>query len=43
MPGILIETGFMTNPKDRQMIQSEQFGRALAKSIVSGLKTYYGQ
>jgi len=43
MPGLLIETGFMTNPKDRQMIQSEQFGRALAKSIVSGLKTYYGQ
>lgn len=43
MPGILIETGFMTNPKDRQMIQSEKFGRALAKSIVSGLKTYYGQ
>ena len=43
MPGILIETGFMTNPKDRQMIQSEQFGRALAKSIVSGLKTYYGK
>jgi N-acetylmuramoyl-L-alanine amidase len=43
MPGILIETGFMTNPKDRQMIQSEKFGHALAKSIVSGLKTYYGQ
>ena len=43
MPCILVETGFMTNPKDLQMIQSEKFGRALAKSIVSGLKTYYGQ
>jgi N-acetylmuramoyl-L-alanine amidase len=43
MPGVLIETGFLTNAHDRQMIQSEQFGRALAKSIVSGLKTYYGK
>ena len=43
MPGVLIETGFMTNQKDREMIQSEKFGHALAKSIVSGLKTYYGQ
>ncbi|MEI8282191.1 MAG: N-acetylmuramoyl-L-alanine amidase, partial [Armatimonadota bacterium] len=43
MPGILIESGFMTNQKDREMIQSEKFARALAKSVVSGLKTYYGQ
>ncbi len=43
MPSILIESGFMTNQKDREMIQSEKFARALAKSVVSGLKTYYGQ
>lgn len=43
MPAILIETGFMTNQKDRQMIQSEAFGKALAKSVVEGLKTYYGK
>ena len=43
MPGVLIETGFLTNAKDRQMVQSEAFGKALAKSVVAGLKTYYGQ
>lgn len=43
MPGVLIETGFITNPKDRQVLQSEAFGKALAKSVVAGLKTYYGQ
>lgn len=43
MPSILIETGFVTHPKDRKVIQSEEFGRALAKSVVAGLKTFYGQ
>ena len=43
MPSILIETGFLTNSKDRQVIQSDAFGKALAKSVVAGLKTYYGQ
>lgn len=43
MPGVLIETGFVTNSKDRAMIQSKAFGEALASSIVKGLKIYYGQ
>ena len=43
MPGVLIETGFVTNQKDRQVLLSDAFGKALAKSVVAGLKTYYGQ
>ncbi|HLO98089.1 MAG TPA: N-acetylmuramoyl-L-alanine amidase [Fimbriimonas sp.] len=43
MPGVLIESGFVSNSKDRAMIQSKEFGEALAKSVVKGLKIYYGQ
>jgi N-acetylmuramoyl-L-alanine amidase len=42
MPSVLIETGFISNPKDRQVIQTPEFGKVLAEGIVKGLKIYFG-
>lgn len=41
MPAILLETGFVMHPKDREVIQSRNFSEATAKSIVDGLKIYF--
>jgi N-acetylmuramoyl-L-alanine amidase len=42
MPSVLIETGFISNPRDRQVIQTPEFGKVLADGIVKGLKIYFG-
>jgi N-acetylmuramoyl-L-alanine amidase len=41
MPAILLETGFVMHPKDREVIQSREFAEATAKSIIDGLKIYF--
>lgn len=41
MPAILLETGFIMHPKDREVIQTPEFAQATAQSIVEGLKLYF--
>ncbi|MFZ3171196.1 MAG: N-acetylmuramoyl-L-alanine amidase [Carboxydocellales bacterium] len=39
--GVLIELGFMTNCREKQLLQQEQYQLELSKSIVSGLQDYF--
>lgn len=40
MPSILVETGFISNPKDEQFIRSEKGQDTIAKSIFDAFKLY---
>ncbi len=40
-PAIIVECGFMSNPKDDRLLNSENFRLELAKSIFSGITRYY--
>jgi N-acetylmuramoyl-L-alanine amidase len=40
MPAILIETGFITNSKERQRLLNSQYRERLADGVVSGIETY---
>lgn len=40
MPSILIETGFISNPKDASALKSSRHQNKLAKAIVQGLKNH---
>ncbi len=40
MPAILIETGFITNPSERERLLSNQYQEKLAQGIVSGIEGY---
>lgn len=40
MPAILVETGFITNPAERNRLLSSQYLKGLAEGIVSGMKAY---
>lgn len=39
-PGVLIETGYLSNPTERRLLQSENYQKGLAKSITNGVKNY---
>lgn len=39
-PGVLIETGYLSNPTERRLLQSESYQKELAKSITNGVKNY---
>lgn len=39
-PGVLIETGYLSNPTERRLLQSENYQKELAKSITNGVKNY---
>lgn len=41
IPGVLIETGFMTNWEEGRLLRQEHFQTAMAKAIVAGLQNYY--
>lgn len=41
MPAVLIETGFLTNPKERKLLQTEEYQILMAKSIVKGIERYF--
>lgn len=43
MPAILIETAFITNPKEEKLLKDKQFRHNLAKAIASGIKSYIKQ
>ncbi len=40
MPAILIETGFITNPKERSRLLNKKYQENLAEGIVSGIEEY---
>ncbi len=43
MPCILIETAFITNPKEETRLKDKEFQKELAKGIASGLEVYMRQ
>ncbi len=43
MPCILIETAFITNPKEEARLKDKEFQKELAKGIASGLEVYIRQ
>ncbi len=40
VPTILVETGFITNPKEEKLLRSKTHQKATAKAIVAGLKKF---
>lgn len=40
IPGVLIETGFLSNPYERGLLQSNSYQEDLAYSITEGIKSY---
>jgi N-acetylmuramoyl-L-alanine amidase len=40
MPAILVETGFITNPRERKRLLSDQYLNSIADGIVSGIERY---
>jgi N-acetylmuramoyl-L-alanine amidase len=41
-PAVLVELGFLTNPRDEAMIRTADYQRRAAEAIVAGLKDYFG-
>ena len=41
IPGVLIECGFLSNDKERKLLQDGEYQDKLVKSIVKGLIKYY--
>ncbi len=40
MPAILVETGFITNPSERELLLNKEYQEKLAQGIVSGIEGY---
>jgi N-acetylmuramoyl-L-alanine amidase len=40
MPAILIEIGFVTNPKEERRLKDSRYRDEIARAIVSGLADY---
>lgn len=43
MPALLVETGFISNPKEARKLRSAAHQKKLAQSIFSGIKQYFTQ
>ncbi|WP_136604946.1 N-acetylmuramoyl-L-alanine amidase [Paenibacillus dokdonensis] len=43
MPAVLVETGYLTNPKEEEFLLSSKGQDLAAHAIVEGLKQYFGQ
>jgi N-acetylmuramoyl-L-alanine amidase len=41
VPGILLETGYMTNKEEGRLLKQEEFRRAMAEAVLDGLKKYF--
>lgn len=41
VPGVLIECGFLSNAKERELLQKEDYQKDLVKSIVKGVFEYF--
>ena len=40
MPSVLAEVSFLSNPRDAELLRSEQFRDRIAASLLSGLDEY---
>ncbi|UJL46650.1 N-acetylmuramoyl-L-alanine amidase [Virgibacillus sp. NKC19-16] len=40
-PALLIELGFISNPEERQLVQTDKYQEKAAKGIVTGLEDYF--
>lgn len=40
MPAVLIEVGYLTNPRDEAQMWNDDFQRRVAAAIVEGIKAY---
>ncbi len=40
-PSLLVETGFITNPKEEQRLRSTSYQKALAQAVANGMKAYF--
>ncbi|MDK9685195.1 N-acetylmuramoyl-L-alanine amidase [Pseudoalteromonas shioyasakiensis] len=43
IPSILVETGFISNPREERMLKTAQHQERLAKAIFTSIKSYYMQ
>lgn len=43
VPSLLIETGFLSNPKEARKLKSKSYQKQMAKSIFKGIKRYFQQ
>lgn len=43
IPAVLIEAGYITNPAERQSLQTPDYQHKLAEAIAKGINTYYHQ
>ena len=43
VPSLLIETGFLSNPKEARKLKSTSYQKQMAKSIFKGIKRYFQQ
>ncbi len=41
IPSILVETGFISNPREERMLKTAQHQERLAKAIFTSIKNYY--
>ncbi|MBP2656454.1 MAG: cell wall hydrolase/autolysin [Firmicutes bacterium] len=41
VPAVLVEVGFITNPEERALLQSNEYQRKLANAIAFGISDYY--
>ncbi len=41
IPGILIECGFLSNEKERNLLISDEYQNKIVKTIIDGLMDYY--
>jgi N-acetylmuramoyl-L-alanine amidase len=43
IPSILVETGFLTNPKEEERLKTDAYQEKIARAIMSGVEEYYTQ
>jgi len=43
IPSLLIETGFISNPKEERLLKSSSYQHKVAKAILSGVDSYFKQ
>jgi N-acetylmuramoyl-L-alanine amidase len=43
MPSLLVETGFISNPREERLLRSSRYQKKLAQAILSGVTEYFKQ
>lgn len=41
IPGVIVETGFMSNPQEKKLLQDDSYRMRLAQAICKGVETYF--